>query len=156
MSLLHDLIVAEMNGGGGGGGSITVDTALSPTSTNPVQNKVVTGTFNSAAVQLAAKADKMEFVDLFSATPTITVQDNKFYLCDGTQTSLTIPEIELTDPPSFIFRFNSGATATVLALTDQIVMPDGFETDANKTYEINVVRWYATVQEWPYTAGGAA
>lgn len=41
MSLLHDLIVAEMSGGGGGGGSITVDSALSTTSTNPVQNKEI-------------------------------------------------------------------------------------------------------------------
>lgn len=42
MSLLHDLIVAEMSGGGGGGGgSITVDTELSTTSTNPVQNKAI-------------------------------------------------------------------------------------------------------------------
>lgn len=164
MSFLHDLIVAELSGGGGGGGSITVDSELSPTSTNPVQNKVVTGAFNSAGKMLAAKADKMEQVDILSATPTITVQDNKFYVCDETQTSLTIPMIdaELTgsgqtsDPPSFIVRFNSGATPTELTITDQIVMPDGFEVEANKTYEINVVRWYALVSEWPYTAGGAA
>ena len=30
-----------VEGGGGGGGSVTVDAALSSTSTNPVQNKVV-------------------------------------------------------------------------------------------------------------------
>lgn len=36
--------------GGGGGGSIDVDTAMSGTSTNPVQNRVIT----------AALADKME------------------------------------------------------------------------------------------------
>lgn len=156
MSLLHDLIVAEMSGGGGGGGSITVDSKLSISSTNPVQNKVVTGAFMRAADLVAAKADKMEFVDILSATPTITVEDNKFYLCDKTQRSLTIHIIEATEPPSFIVRFNSGATPTVLTISDQIKMPDGFETDANKTYEINVVRWCATVQEWPYTAGGAA
>lgn len=33
--------VAPEGGGGGGGGSVTVDTALSSTSTNPVQNKAV-------------------------------------------------------------------------------------------------------------------
>lgn len=31
----------------GGGGSVTVDSELSPTSTNPVQNKVITNTLNS-------------------------------------------------------------------------------------------------------------
>lgn len=30
-----------VEGGGGGGGSVTVDAALSSTSTNPVQNKAV-------------------------------------------------------------------------------------------------------------------
>lgn len=156
MSLLHDLIVAELSGGGGGGGSITVDSTLSIFSTNPVQNKVLTGAFNSALKMLAAKADKMEFVDDLNAAPTITVQDNKFYVCDGTQTSLTIPMIDATDSPSFIVRFNSGTTPTVLTITDQIKMPDGFEVEANKTYEINVARWYALIAEWPYTAGGTA
>lgn len=152
------------SGGGGGGGSITVDSKLSISSTNPVQNKVVTGAFMRAEDLVAAKADKMEFVDILSATPTITAQDNKFYICDGTQTSLTIPMIDAElsgtgqtlDPPSFIVRFNSGATQTKLTITNQIVMPDGFEVEANKTYEINVARWYALVSEWPYTAGGAA
>ena len=47
-----DLVSAinEVNakeGGGGGGGSVTVDDALSTTSTNPVQNKVLTARINS-------------------------------------------------------------------------------------------------------------
>ena len=48
-----DLVSAinEVNAKGGGGGSVTVDDALSATSTNPVQNKVITGA-------LAGKADK--------------------------------------------------------------------------------------------------
>lgn len=33
--------------GGGGGGTIDVDSALSTTSTNPVQNKVITAALNS-------------------------------------------------------------------------------------------------------------
>ena len=40
---------------GGGGGSVTVDTALSTTSTNPVQNKVITENINSLTDQLAQK-----------------------------------------------------------------------------------------------------
>ena len=43
-----DLVSAinEVNAKGGGGGSVTVDDALSTTSTNPVQNKVVTARIN--------------------------------------------------------------------------------------------------------------
>ena len=40
---------------GGGGGSVTVDEALSGTSTNPVQNKVITANINSLTDQLAQK-----------------------------------------------------------------------------------------------------
>ena len=38
---------SEMPSGGGGGGSVTVDTALSESSTNPVQNKAIAKAVNS-------------------------------------------------------------------------------------------------------------
>lgn len=38
-------------GGGGGGGSVTVDSALSPTSENPVQNKVITNALENVYTQ---------------------------------------------------------------------------------------------------------
>ena len=41
MSLLQALIAAKLSGSGSGGGSVTVDAALSETSENPVQNKVI-------------------------------------------------------------------------------------------------------------------
>lgn len=50
----------EENGGSGGGGSYgTVDSSLSETSTNPVQNKVVTTALNA----LAGKQDKLQAGD---------------------------------------------------------------------------------------------
>lgn len=52
----NHLVIAKGNGspidgggGGGGGGTITVDSALSTTSTNPVQNKVITNALNNKA-----------------------------------------------------------------------------------------------------------
>ena len=47
------------NQGGGGGGSITVDDAISSTSTNPVQNKVVTAALSdiSATINMDAYLD---------------------------------------------------------------------------------------------------
>lgn len=41
MSLLQALIAAKLSGSGDGSGSVTVDAALSETSENPVQNKVI-------------------------------------------------------------------------------------------------------------------
>lgn len=42
----------EPGGGGGGGGSITVDSDFSTTSTNPVENKVITVNFNLMRSQM--------------------------------------------------------------------------------------------------------
>lgn len=41
--------ISENISGGGGGGDITVDSELSTTSKNPVQNKVITNALNSKA-----------------------------------------------------------------------------------------------------------
>lgn len=63
---------AAQSGGGGGGGSVTVDSALSTTSTNPVQNKVITSALNNKAdsSSLAAVATSGSYNDL-SDKPTI-------------------------------------------------------------------------------------
>lgn len=45
-AMLSDIIKNGTSGGGGGGSSITVDSQLSETSTNPVQNKVVADEIN--------------------------------------------------------------------------------------------------------------
>lgn len=49
--------IVRTAGGGGGGGAITVDDELSLTSTNPVQNKVITAALNN-------KADETEIDDV--------------------------------------------------------------------------------------------
>lgn len=69
-------LVAAINeaasSGGGGGGSVTVDSALSTTSTNPVQNKVITSALNNKAdsSSLATVATSGSYNDL-SNKPTI-------------------------------------------------------------------------------------
>lgn len=64
--------------GGGGGGSVTVDTALSTTSTNPVQNKVIATALNDKAdsADLAAVATSGSYNDLSNkpTIPTVPVQ----------------------------------------------------------------------------------
>ena len=64
--------INEVAESGGGGGGVTVDSALSTTSTNPVQNKVITEALNDKAnsSDLAAVAKSGSYNDL-SDKPTI-------------------------------------------------------------------------------------
>lgn len=63
---------------GGGGGSVTVDTALSATSTNPVQNKVIAAALSTKAntADLKAVATSGSYDDLIDkpTIPTVPVQ----------------------------------------------------------------------------------
>lgn len=137
----------------GGNGSVTVDSALSKTSTNPVQNKKVT----VAILQLQdlanmlgdtigelnqIKQDIPTSVTVSGSTPTITPQDGYIYNC-GELTSLTISNPPATGKYSIIFF--SGATATT------VVGIENFAAEANKRYKITVEDNYATYDSWPYT-----
>ena len=75
-------------GGGGGGGSITVDSALSTTSKNPVQNKVVTAAINSKvdSSSLATVATSGSYADL-SNKPTIPTNVSDLTNDSGYQTA---------------------------------------------------------------------
>lgn len=151
MSLLHDLIVAELSGGGGGGGgSITVDTELSTTSTNPVQNKAIATAGQAFLDGLNSKADKTQKRELTAFNSTLLPENNWFYEFINPMESLVIDLTDITtDRYIFALRFHSGSTATVLTMPSAITMPDGFEVEANKTYEINVMDGYALVASWP-------
>ena len=79
----------------------------------------------------------------------VTLQENQF---------LIFPEMdELTvDCPAtggvFAFRFTSGETPTVFSMPG-IVLPDDFETEANKVYEVNVLEGYALIASWAVDDG---
>lgn len=128
--------------GGGGGGSGTVDTALSPTSTNPVQNKAVYTAFANVAEILNGKEDKPLEETVSEAAASITPEANTIYNC-GELTSLTISNPPATGKYSIIFF--SGATATTT------VGISNFAAEANKRYKITVEDNYATYDSWPYT-----
>jgi hypothetical protein len=67
-------------------------------------------------------------------------------------------ELELNPPASgelrqYHFDFISGDTPPDLTFTEgliptAVIMPDGFELEANKRYEIDVLNGYGVVQEW--------
>ena len=64
--------------------------------------------------------------------------------------------IEYLSPPKnnlyvsiYHFIFRSGATPTVLNLPDSVIYPDGFEIEANRIYEINIMENLLSYQSWP-------
>ena len=124
-------------GRGSGGKPVTVDSELSQSSTNPVQNQAI-------YQALATKANIPTATTVSGATPTITPQDGYIYTC-GELTSLTI-----SNPPAtgkFWIWFTSGATATV------VTGIDNFTPNANKVYRIFVENGYATYDSWSVGGG---
>lgn len=127
---------------GGNGSSVTVDSALSNSSTNPVENKVVNKAVQDLLETVTGKADAPMPTAVSGTTPTIEPQANTIYKC-GELTSLTI-----SNPPkggAYSIVFTSGATATV------VTGIDNFTVEANKRYRIDVEDGYATFASWPYT-----
>ena len=132
-----------------GGGSVTVDTALSPTSTNPVQNAVIYDALAKAADIVDGKADKPLEETVSEAAASITPEANTIYHC-GTLTSLTI-----TDPPAtgaYSIVFTSGSTATSTTIPSTILGLEDFAAEANTMYEINVLENRAVVGSWAVSA----
>ena len=121
----------------GGGGTVTVDSALSDSSKNPVQNKVI----NTA---LGDKADKPTETTVSGSTPSITAADNTIYIC-GEVSSVTVTAAANIE---FTVIFTSGATPATLTMDQNIVMPVGFTIEANTRYEINVSDGYALAAGW--------
>lgn len=145
MSLLEAVIAAKISGSGGGGGSVTVDTAMSPTSINPVQNKVIYAALAYAADIVDGKQDKPIDETVSEAAASITPEANAIYHC-GTLTSLTV-----TNPPStgaYSIVFTSGSTATSTTFPATILGLEDFAAKANTLYEINVLDNRAVVGSW--------
>ena len=128
---------------------ITVDAALSGSSTNPVQNKVINDALalKADATSLNNKADKPTTVtDLSSTSITLaSAADNTEYNY-GELSALTISSIPASGWFSVVF--DSGSTPTVLTVPNTMIMPDSFAVEANTRYEINCKDGYALVAGW--------
>ena len=86
-----------------------------------------------------------------SASSSITVApaNNTTYQY-GTLTSLTISSFNAGI--TFEIIFDSGSTATTFdASGSNMVLPDGFATEANKHYELSCRNNYAVIASWPTT-----
>ena len=142
--------------GGGSGGSVTVDSALSLSSTNPVQNKVIahevneiTNTLSAYGTEISGKEDSPTTTTVSGATPTITPAPNTIYKC-GTLDSLTVSNPPATGAYSIVFT--SGSTATTTTIPATILGLEDFAPEANTLYEINVLDNRAVVGSWAVSA----
>ena len=132
-----------------GGGSGTVDTAMSPTSTNPVQNKVIYDALAYMADIVDGKQDKPLEETISDTAASITPEANTIYKC-GELTSLTI-----SNPPAngaYSIVFTSGSTATTTTFPAAILGLEDFAAEANTLYEINVLDNRAVVGSWAVSA----
>lgn len=127
----------DEEGGGGGGGSITVDSALSTTSKNPVQNKVVTAAINSKvdSSSLATVATSGSYNDL-SNKPTIptvnngtlTIRQNGTTIDTFTANQSTNVTVDLSDTTysDFVGATSSAAGSAGLVPAPTTSDPDKF------------------------------
>ena len=128
--------------GGGGGGTITVDSELSDTSTNPLQNKVTTAAINEVNSALETKSDINHIHDI-SASGNPVIMDNlqggvpfsemvvsgkNLLTYPYNETTKTVNGITFTDNGDGTITANGTATANATFMMDRNF---GFEKEGN-------------------------
>lgn len=103
----YDLEWVDQTGGGGGGGSVTVDDALSSTSENPVQNKVVKAALDGKADTSAmnGKVDKVSGKGLSTNDYTTTEKNKLAGIQAGAQVN---PKLSVNGEQKNIGLFTKG------------------------------------------------
>lgn len=124
--------------GGGGGGTVDVDGSLSPTSTNPVQNKAI---YNA----IAAKQDALSAAQLLAANSGATatkvsgydthVADGDIHVTSSQKTAWTAKQDAISDIATIRSNATAGAgAATTIANYGNIVTHDADEFQAAGSY----------------------
>lgn len=118
---------------GGGGGSVTVDTALDATSTNPVQNAVITTNLNG-------KAEKITEVNHGTSDTSLALTPNVFHVWGTVESlTLTLGTGESGVMNEYMFQFDSGSTATTLSLPSSVKWITDNTIETNKTYQVSIL-----------------
>lgn len=128
--------------GGSGGTSITVDTALSATSTNPVQNKIIKSELDKKANSTDLGVKKITHT---ASDINVTVNSGEYHVFP-TMSSLTITLGTVGTNHMFIcgFEFTSGSTPTSLTLKGCTLSNSDDVTSG--TYEVNILGTSAIVR----------
>lgn len=79
----------------------------------------------------------------------VTLDPNKFYVF-GEEAEIDVSFAAGTEGQvnEYHFSFVSGSTPTVLSLPMDVVMPDSFSVEADKTYEISVINNKGLFASW--------
>lgn len=97
----------------------------------------------------SSNSNAYSLVNHGTSDTTFTLTPNTLHIWDdvssltldlGTETSGVANE--------YLFQFTSGATATTLALPDNIKWSDEFIIEANKIYQISILNGLGTVMSW--------
>ena len=128
---------------GGTGTSITVDTTLSNTSTNPVQNKVIKSELDKKANSTDLGVKKVTHT---ASDTNVTIKSGEYHVFP-TMSSLTITPGAVGTDKKFIcgFEFTSGSTPTVLTLTGCTLSNSDDVTTG--TYEVNILGTSAIIRK---------
>lgn len=128
--------------GGSGGTSITVDTALSSTSVNPVQNKVIKAELDKKANTTDLGVKKVTHT---ASDTNVTINSGEYHVFP-TMASLTITPGTVGTNQMYIcgFEFVSGSTPTVLTLKGCTLSNSDDVTTG--TYEVNILGTSAIVR----------
>lgn len=123
-------------------------------------NPAMDGTASTGSSTFFARGDHVHPSDTTKAdkVTVTTVSDDgavsqaldagKIYDFTGALTSLTITLNAATAPAQYHFRFDSGSTAVSLTLPQTVTMPSGFQVEASKHYEIDIMDGYGAAQSW--------
>lgn len=85
----------------------------------------------------------MPIIEMTSSDTNVELEPGKFYIFPEMST-LTVT---VTASGMYAFRFTSGSTATTLTVTGA-TMPDSFQVDANRVYEVNIYEGYGVASSW--------
>lgn len=112
---------------GGGGSSVTVDTALSPTSTNPVQNKAIYGGLQETAEELTDKINDSYSIGTAGPSAVAVIDDG----ADDIPVKSLVVAIEPVqagsgDPSPSNIRAINGWGAVKVARTAQNLLPNNY------------------------------
>ena len=104
-----------------------------------------------------AKLDHMEagieaasFIPQVTGSGTsVTLDPNKFYVFgEVAELDVSFAAGTAGQVNEYHFSFESGATATVLSLPVDVIMPGSFTVAANYHYEIDIINNHGVCEEW--------
>lgn len=125
------------------------------------QNKKKYMKYEDAVYELVDGEARERLDALEAGTPRVAataasmeLQPNRLYVWPE-MPRLSITLAAPTDPNAvgeYHFLFTSGAAATALTLPDSVLLPEGWETEPNRRYEISILEGCMSAQSWAVSA----